>query len=64
MINVNGTDYEIDDLTDEQKHLVGQVQRCKQQSSDCLAQAQVYQVAEKSFGDALVASLEAETVEE
>lgn len=58
MITINDQEFAVEDLTDEQKHLVNQVLRCRNQVSDLLAQVQILQTAEASFSDSLEASVD------
>lgn len=58
MLNINDKEYREEDLTDDQKHLVNQINSCRQQAAGLNSQLQVYQTAENAFVATLIASVE------
>ena len=58
MITINDKEYAADDLTDEQKGLVNQINNCRAKAQAAAAELQIAQVAEHHFSQALIASVE------
>lgn len=63
MITINDKDYEVEDLTPEQQHLVAQVNVCRNKAQAANSELQIARVAEQQFAQALIASVEAPTEE-
>ena len=59
MITINDKEYSDDDLTDDQKGMVAQINNCRAKAQSAAAELQIAQVAEHHFSQALIASVEA-----
>lgn len=63
VININGTDYNEDDLSDQQKYLIAQIKDLQNKASNFKFQLDQVQVSLNSFTNALIQELEKETEE-
>lgn len=57
-VNINGNDYNISDLTDEQRYFVNQVADIRSQQAQLKFKLDQFVVAENSFAQMLTDSLE------
>ena len=57
MINIDGIDYNEENFTAEQKHLLTQVNNCRAKMQAAQMEFQIAQVAESQFSSALIASV-------
>ena len=64
VININGTDYNEDDLSDQQKYLIAQIKDLQNKASNFKFQLDQVQVSLNSFTNALIQELEKETEED
>ena len=62
-INIDGVEYTEDQLTDEQKYLANQCQDLMSKEQNLRFQLHQIEVARKSFADALIQSVKAESDE-
>ena len=63
MINIDGKDYVIDDLSDEQKHYINQLTRINTKRVDLQMELEQIEAAKQSFINALMASIKADETE-
>lgn len=58
MITINDKQYDENDFTDEQKHVLSQINYCRAKMQTAQSDFQIAQLAEKQFADALIESVE------
>ena len=63
VININGTDYNENDLSDTQKYLIAQIKDLQDKAGNFKFQLDQVQVSLNSFTNALIQALEKNTVE-
>ena len=56
-INIDGTSYDIEAMTDTQKALVGQIGACIARDKELRSSLDIHTIAQKTYVDALKASL-------
>lgn len=64
VININGTNYNTDDLSDKQKYLIAQIKDLQDKANNFKFQLDQVQVSLNSFTNALIKELEKETEED
>jgi len=57
-ITIDDKDYDFDDLTDQQKTIVGQLSRCQQKMADLQSEYDIVQAANAVYVDNLKALLD------
>tara|TARA_R100000995_G_scaffold84631_1_gene63999 strand:- start:1618 stop:1845 length:228 start_codon:yes stop_codon:yes gene_type:complete len=64
VISINGTNHDVDTLTDEQKHIINQIRICQAKANSLKAELQIFEVSLQGFTNTLIKSVELEEVEE
>ena len=66
VISINGTDHDVDTMSNEQKHIINQIKVCQAKANSLKAELQIFEVSLQGFTNALIKSVEpeAEVVEE
>ena len=59
-ITVDDKEYIVEDMTEEHQYMVRQIRDCKNKSSIALMQAEQFDMAAKSYSNALIESLKKE----
>ena len=64
VISINGTDHNVDSMSDEQKHIINQIRICQAKANSLKAELQIFEVSLQGFTNTLIKSVELEEVEE
>ena len=64
VISFNGTDHNVDSMSDEQKHIINQIRICQAKANSLKAELQIFEVSLQGFTNTLIKSVELEEVEE
>ena len=58
VISINGTDHNVDSMSDEQKHIINQIRICQAKANSLKAELQIFEVSLQGFTNALIKSVE------
>ena len=64
VISINGTDHNVDSMSDEQKHIINQIKVCQAKTNRLKAKLQVFEVSLQGFTNDLLKSVKSEEVAE
>jgi hypothetical protein len=64
VISINGTDHDVDTMSNEQKHIINQIKVCQTKVNSLKAELQIFEVSLQGFTNALIKSVEVEDVAE
>ena len=64
VISINGTDHDVNSMTDGQKHIINQIKVCQTKVNSLKAELQIFEVSLQGFTNALIKSVEPEDVAE
>ena len=64
VISINGTDHDVNSMTDGQKHIINQIKVCQTKVNSLKAELQIFEVSLQGFTNALIKSVEVEDVAE
>ena len=64
VISINGTDHDVDTMSDEQKHIINQIKVCQAKTNSLKAELQIFEGSLQGFTNALIKSVEPEEVKE
>tara|TARA_R110000765_G_scaffold142516_1_gene243730 strand:- start:6 stop:236 length:231 start_codon:yes stop_codon:yes gene_type:complete len=64
VISINGTDHDVDTMSNEQKHIINQIKVCQTKVNSLKAELQIFEVSLNGFTNALIKSVEVEDVAE
>ena len=64
VIKINGTDHNVDTMSDQQKHIINQIKVCQAKANSLKAELQIFEVSLQGFTNALIKSVKPEEVEE
>ncbi len=63
VISINGTEHDVDTMSNEQKHIINQIKVCQAKVNSLKAELQIFEVSLQGFTNALIKSVEPEEVE-
>tara|TARA_R110000744_G_scaffold81047_2_gene159307 strand:+ start:664 stop:897 length:234 start_codon:yes stop_codon:yes gene_type:complete len=63
VISINGTDHDVDTMSNEQKHIINQIKVCQAKANSLKAELQIFEVSLQGFTNALIKSVEPEEAE-
>tara|TARA_R100001377_G_scaffold24904_2_gene13450 strand:- start:53 stop:283 length:231 start_codon:yes stop_codon:yes gene_type:complete len=64
VISINGTDHDVNSMSNEQKHIINQIKVCQAKANNLKAELQIFEVSLQGFTNALIKSVEVEEVVE
>jgi len=64
VISINGTEHDVNSMSDEQKHIINQIKVCQTKANSLKAELQIFEVSLQGFTNALIKSVEPEEAEE
>ena len=64
VISINGTDHNVDSMSDEQKHIINQIRICQAKANSLKAELQIFEVSLQGFTNALIKRVEPEEAAE
>ena len=64
VISINGTDHDVDTMSNEQKHIINQIKVRQAKANSLKAELQIFEVSLQGFTNALIKSVEVEDVAE
>ena len=64
VISINGTEHDVNSMTDGQKHIINQIKVCQTKVNSLKAELQIFEVSLQGFTNALIKSVEVEDVAE
>ena len=64
VISINGTDHNVDSMSDEQKHIINQIKVCQAKANSLKAELQIFEVSLQGFTNDLLKSVKSEEVAE
>ena len=54
VISINGTDHDVDTMSNEQKHIINQIKVCQAKANSLKAELQIFEVSLQGFTNALI----------
>jgi hypothetical protein len=64
VISINGTEHDVNSMSNEQKHIINQIKVCQTKVNSLKAELQIFEVSLQGFTNALIKSVEVEDVAE
>ena len=64
VISINGTEHDVNSMSNEQKHIINQIKVCQTKVNSLKAELQIFEVSLNGFTNALIKSVEVEDVAE